>query len=211
MKNFRSLHPDLRCLALVGRFLQSWSGLEGNLNGTIQVALGLDVLQAAMLANNMQLRDKINFLRSTISLLTIDPEQTEFIATINRISKYSEWRNTVAHQPFLADDKTDGVRFLVFQAKGKINIPETRWSVDDFRKKLEAIKTANNELKTMQDHIIAGRAPNALLASLYSPTSDSDETDLQDSLSHPSQAHQISDRCPSNPETASQTHSSSEE
>jgi hypothetical protein len=59
---------QIRCFALVGQFLSHWAALEATINNAIQTAYQITSEQAAVLTQNMQLRDKINVLRTVCHL-----------------------------------------------------------------------------------------------------------------------------------------------
>ena len=169
MTNFKALDPDLRCVALVGRFLQQWSALEAALNTTIQTMLKLTSLQGAIVTKNMSLRDKINVVKSIVDVYAPLHRKKSALTTMKNIQAYTAWRNTVAHECFLPDDKGDGVEFIVMKAKDKVSFPEERWSVANFKEKGSLLHQATQGLYEIQKEFKASPLANALLAGLSPP------------------------------------------
>jgi hypothetical protein len=64
MTDFKDLDPETRAYALIGQFLKRWSNLEQQIHEAIGAALGLDETRRYILCANLQLRDKINVLRT---------------------------------------------------------------------------------------------------------------------------------------------------
>ena len=127
------LEPKIRCVAMVGYFLQFWSVLESTVNRALEYALDLTSLQGTIVAKNIMMRDKIHILKTLVDLRGVDVER--FKAVLEEISTLSGDRNMMAHDMFFPDDEGDGVQFLVVKAKGKLAFPKTHWSAAAFLKK----------------------------------------------------------------------------
>lgn len=127
--DFTKLGPDMRCVALVGFFLQYWSGLEATLNQAIEQALDLTMVQGAVVTKNIQLRDKVHILKTLVDLRGNDTDHLKQV--LEDVAQMSGERNMIAHDTFLPDHEGDGVEFVVVKAKGKLAFPKTKWSIAD--------------------------------------------------------------------------------
>ena len=148
-ERFAKLPPDLRCVALVGQYLQLWGRLEMQINAAIAGSFDLNNIQSAIMTRNMQLRDKVNVLKTVVG---VSPKalKKELTDALNRIVSLSQSeRNVIAHDSFEEDDKGDGVRFLVVKAKGKLAMPDTRWSVRDFFEKYDSLQGLSKTIKAL--------------------------------------------------------------
>lgn len=152
------------CFRLVGRFMFSWAALESEVNRFLTAAMRLGPTEGLIVCANMQFRDKMHIV--TTALDEFGPKkdkdwtrQTKEIA--KEIRGLSVDRNMVAHQFFAPDPK--GVRFFVKKAKGKVSIPETVWSKDNFVDVSGRIYAAAHALTALQEKvarkIILGPSP----------------------------------------------------
>lgn len=173
--SFRELTPHMRCYALVGYYLSKWALMESKLNSTVYRALGLTVLQGAIVTHNVQLRDKINIAKSILAMEIFNLKDREaYTKVMKRIATLSTDRNMVAHDPFLPDEKGDGVVFFVIKAKGKIQFPDAVWSISKFDEKAEELTKIHSELSALDALMgrlkiaaaLAKQSPNALLGGL---------------------------------------------
>lgn len=155
-EDFDSLTPDIRCVALVGQYLQCWSLVEATLNEALRRALTLSYIQSAIVSRNVQLRDKIHILKTIANVIDVDAKR--FTASLDTFSGMAWQRNMAAHDGFVPDQTGDGVRFVVVKAKGKLDFPETTWSTDEFFQKfaeLETLDTVFTDLvSTMQTYTL---------------------------------------------------------
>jgi hypothetical protein len=151
MDDIHSLTPEIRSFALVGMFLQAWAFMEQELRRAIEKGLGLNGLQAAMVCSNMQLRDKINLLKTLvhISLPVFPAEKEKFITALNKVATMSSKRNMLAHDVFGPSDDGKSVAFFVIKAKGKLEFPDTIWSPADFMKECAEIRALTTEFEEM--------------------------------------------------------------
>ena len=198
IKTLIGLPPTIRCVALVGYFLQAWSVLEANMNEAITEALDLNSLQGAIVTKNIQFRDKIHILKALVELQGL--EVTDHKKTLETISTLSHDRNTVAHEMFLADDHGDGVRFIVTKARGKLTFPDVKWSIADFYAKYKEISKLAQEMLEMKNEL-----KRITLASLlrkgFASTSIPPGLGLLNPLSPPPQEPLHSNQTPASPET----------
>jgi hypothetical protein len=155
MIDFSKLDPETRCIALVGEFLRRWSSLEAALHDALAIAMRLDDTMRSILCANVQLRDKINILRTIVSISNLEANKSHFDKMLVAIGEYSPSRNMMAHDTFGPDDQGKGVLFLPVKAKGKFSQPKIIWTadqfsieyhkIDDFRKQLVQLKAALNK------------------------------------------------------------------
>src|SRR5262245_57211145 len=117
--------PQIRCFALVGQFLSPWAALEAAINNAIQTALQIASVQAVVITHNMQLRDKINVLRTVCDQCVNEPDCTYYKNQLAKIARFSSHRNMVAHDAFHVDDakNADGVMFVSAKMKGTFALP----------------------------------------------------------------------------------------
>lgn len=163
---FYNLPPTLRSYALVGHYLNSFSIMEGALNAVIAAAIGLSPVQKAVVCKNISLRDKTKIARTMLSLAFLpDDQRKRYDKAIESIGKHATDRNMVAHDLFDADETGDGVEFFVTKAHGKLEFPETRWSVDDAEEKSDALLNLASTLKECSEKLKNAEIIAALLAS----------------------------------------------
>src|SRR5438128_2420576 len=98
--------------------------MEAALNMALAVAMRLDDTMRMILCANLQLRDKLNILRTIVdsSSMTEDAKE-QFKAGLQKVSDYSWKRNMMAHDNFSLDEKGLGVLFHQIKAKGKLSQP----------------------------------------------------------------------------------------
>jgi hypothetical protein len=141
MTDINSLDAETRCLALVGKFLQKWAAMEGAMHLAMQRALELDAFQAAILASNIRLWDKINILRTLVSRLPFDADKIKrFDHVLVAIGEASHKRNMIAHNAFAPSPEGEGVSFSVTKAKGKLAFADIVWGVAEFEKEYAEIE-----------------------------------------------------------------------
>jgi hypothetical protein len=170
MNEFRNLEPNMRALALIGHFLQSWAMVEHQLNNAITTALDLETLPGLIVVKNVQLRDKVHIAKTAIQMSLIPPaDKLEFKKLIEQISKFSMKRNIVAHEIFLASDKGDGVKFLITKANGDLKFPDESWGLAEFQSYFEKMNefclrliALVEALKNSREHASNFEHPSAL-------------------------------------------------
>lgn len=162
MREFLQLDPNVRCWALVGRFLQHWALMEAALKNAVAKALGLDLIQEAILTNNLQLRDKIHILRTAVDIASIHPgtERVRFKKILKDIGEYSPTRNMMAHDVFAPHD--DGVKFLIIKAKGSLQFPTTNWGVKEFSEAYDKLMMFTESVEELQSKLLDARLASAI-------------------------------------------------
>jgi hypothetical protein len=153
MSNSDTLHPDTMAVALVGRFLQHWGALEPAMREAIGNGLRLGKLETVMVCCNMQLRDKINLLK-TLAEFRLPKEaieQKRFKDALEDISDLSWIRNMMAHDVFAPSPDRQGVQFLVMKAKGKLDFPETIWPASRFYEEASRVGAVQEEIKALSE------------------------------------------------------------
>jgi hypothetical protein len=139
MTDFKDLDPDIRAYALIGQFLKRWSELEQQIHEAIGAALGLDETRRYILCANLQLKDKVNVLRTLVqqSSFPIDVK----VCTnkeLTTIQNYTH-RNMIAHDSFEPDLSGDGVVFFPVKAKKEFSRPLEKWGIEKFKEEGKAI------------------------------------------------------------------------
>ena len=67
MADFDQLAPEIRCVELVGQFLQAWSVMEGSLHKALGSALVIEDIKSQILCVNIELSKKY-ILRTLIGV-----------------------------------------------------------------------------------------------------------------------------------------------
>jgi len=139
--------------------------MEGNLREALQKALNLTSLQAVIVASNVQLRDKIYILRTSLHLTTaLSKKQSDhFNRVLINISEYSHKRNMIAHDEFMDDKKGDGVSFMAIKAKGKLKLPQEDWSIADFEEAYVTIDGFAKEIAKLTKALDGDALADALM------------------------------------------------
>jgi hypothetical protein len=141
MSDISSLDAETRCVVLVGKFLQRWAAMEGAMRLAIEKTLELDAFQAAIIASNTRLWDKINILRTLVSRLPFDADKIKrFDDLLLGIGNASYKRNMMAHNAFAPSPDGKGVSFSVTKAKGKLAFPDTVWGLVEFEREYDEIE-----------------------------------------------------------------------
>ena len=165
MADIRKLDPDTRCLALVGMYLQRWAIMENTLREVMAQILGTGAIYTAIIASNMQLRDKIHTLRTLINMSGILNEagKKEYDTLLKQIATASSNRNMLAHDLFYPSDDGNGVAFFITKAKGKFDVPATVWSIDQFEAEFLGIERFTESLERLamlyEQHLASGMRP----------------------------------------------------
>ena len=168
---------EMKAFALFGEYFQMWAMLEEAVLTCIQRALGLDYGQRIAVLSHIQWRDRIDILRTLISMMPLSADKkTEFDQRLVKIAKMSGVRNMAAHNLFFPS--ADGsLTFYQSKAKGKVETPIHKWtrkSVTDLNHQLfqeiKFLKKVNTEIgavKSLWDITSALMAnPTNALASL---------------------------------------------
>jgi hypothetical protein len=164
MTDFKTLDPETRAYALVGKFLSDWAYMEYKINDAIGKALGLDAMQEVMVTSNIQFRDKIHILRTAIHHTIIRPvsERDRLKSVLTKISEYSTTRNMMAHTAFVATPLGE-VCFFVTKARGEVKMPEETWDIPKFEEAYLTLANYTEEAKTIISRIETASLVKALI------------------------------------------------
>lgn len=146
------------CVALVGQFLHEWSFLEYEMEQAIGAALGLSSIQRLMITKNMQLRDKINLLKTVAYMASSEKERSNRAKMLSAIADFAGNRNMIAHDLFLPSKDGRGVNFLVTKARGRLAIEDPVWTASDFFDKFEKISSFKKFVKGLRGDLETFRA-----------------------------------------------------
>ncbi len=194
------------CCQLVGTFLQHWGIMESALNDSIATAFNLDTLQAVVVNTNIQFRDKIHITRTATSLAFMQKtQQKHYDNMLNDIAGFAKHRNMVAHDLFAPNEDGRGVVFFVVRAKGKITMPPTIWTKDDFDEKCDKLDDWTDELRELQTTLKTARLAEALIKdpsvrNALAPTEDTGPLMLRDLPFPQTQESRRLDTHPANPQ-----------
>jgi len=169
LSKFLALERSIRTPALIGTYMMHWATVEAGLNHCIAKALGLNHLQGLIVCKNISLRDKINVLKAVINLeIWSENISKHYIAAVNRLALLSQDRNMIAHDMFVDDDEGNGVKFLVAKAKGKLSIPDVRWTVQHFIEKWDDLVVLGGEMYKLSKYLETLPTARAGLGPLFS-------------------------------------------
>jgi hypothetical protein len=216
--DFKSLDPNVRTLALVGSFLQTWAFLENSINTALGEALGLNRLQTLIVARNVQFTAKIHILKTAVwhseKATLSDTKRTEYQKILTEIQGYSPVRNMMAHDLFMTSETTDGVEFSVIKAKGKLQFPDEIWSIEKFDTEKEKVLAWRQQVRALIEDL-KGMTLNKLLAEAlinpYVPTEGPFGLGVPSPGSLPFQGLLDSMRNQTTPETEGETPPTSQE
>lgn len=159
-----ALDPDTRAFTLVGAFMGYFALLEVGINSAIGEVLGIKGIRRSIVGRNMGFDDKIKTLRTLVDTFIGDRKEAErFDALARRARKCGELRNLVAHTPFRASEKSDGVEFFPVSATSKLEFPDMDWSIDDFLKHIDNINEVDNDLRSIESRMSIQRIAEALI------------------------------------------------
>jgi hypothetical protein len=152
--DFKSLKPELRAIALVGRYLQLFSFMENEIDDAIGKFLKLENMQMYVLSPNVPFLNKMHILRTllSISFLT-DTRKKHYMSMLNEVMGQSTPRNVIAHSAFAESKETDGVIFLVTRAQGEVKFIETDWSIARFTSEFDKLYKLNDQIEEMKNAI----------------------------------------------------------
>lgn len=159
----RSLEPKLRSFALFGLYMGHFSLMEVGLNNALIRGLNVDKINGTILTRNISFADKIKSLKCLVSIAYKEAERMKHISLLNRAIKCGETRNIVAHTPFMASKKTDGIEFYLIKANKELEFPEMDWSVDEVFSHVDEVREVDNELRELVIENHTHRIAQALL------------------------------------------------
>lgn len=125
---------------LVGRFMYHWGTMEFEVNRAIGKVLKLGAAQTWIVARNMQLRDKLNVLRTVTNLEGPTADGKKIIEALGQIATLADSRNLIAHNSFYPSRDGTGVEFFRVQARDKFNMPATIWTPAMFEEKFASLQ-----------------------------------------------------------------------
>lgn len=131
---------------LVGRFMSAWAFLESQLNAGIGTLSGLDSIESAIITANMQVRDKINTLRTLLVLFSLEEDGEAAERLMKKIENMSTDRNTVAHTMFWPQKEGSGVEFSRIKARGKLERRLVVWPAKQFDDKVARMHELQDQL-----------------------------------------------------------------
>lgn len=157
---------------LVGRFMYHWGNMEFALNRALGKALELNSPQTFIVARNMQLRDKVNALKTLIDLGGPTIAGARVIKALVALANLAnDSRNIVAHEAFWPTTDGKAVEFARIQAKGKFKVPDTVWTPEDFEDKFSRLIELQGILLNEIGNALASNAlARALASNPYTPT-----------------------------------------
>ena len=132
---------------LVGEFMHEWSLLEHQINKGLQKLLGLPGMEGTIVTANMQVRDKIQALKTLLHLFSVGDDEAAALNLMTRIANMSGDRNVVAHNMFWPH-KDGGVEFSLTKAKGVLQFPNGVWGAKQFAEKRVRMAVLARDLKS---------------------------------------------------------------
>ena len=158
------LDNDTRAFTLVGGYMGFFALLEAGIDEAIGQVMDVKGVRRAIIGRNMTFDEKVKTLRSLVNFYIFDvSERQKFDKLAVKARNTAEERNIVAHSPFRASAKTDGVEFFAVSANKELKFLEMDWSIDDFVGRIDAINTLDNALRSIESRMSFQRIADALL------------------------------------------------
>ena len=138
---------SMRSCRLVGQFIQHWAGVESQLDNTMAAALGLTSLQAAIVAVNIPVANKIHITATAVELAGLDEKKIKhYKRHLNKLWDLNDDRNMLVHYMFGPSEDETATNFIVTQAKGKLKFPDIVWTSEDFAKRYKHMRALDQKL-----------------------------------------------------------------
>ncbi|MEQ3629248.1 MAG: hypothetical protein ABNH49_11365 [Hyphomonas sp.] len=169
MANSDKIDPETKALAMFGEFFQTWAFLEHEVIRCIEKALGLNELQRTAVFTHIMWRDRIDILRNLLSLTPMaSAKRKEHDVRLVKISKLAVDRNLAAHNAFLHEDDGSLV-FYQRKAKGKIELPQVKWTRKLVDQKINRLWSEIAYLKKLREDIQRLKSSSSLVNALAGP------------------------------------------
>jgi hypothetical protein len=133
-------------------YLQAFALLENKLDGVIERALDLGMLQSNILAKNFDFRKKIVIARVLANLRQLDPKLIK--KSLGSLHEQANERNMVAHDYFTPSDDEKGVKFLTVAAKERLEYPDVTWTVKETEDKIHNFLRLIDSLDELAEKIL---------------------------------------------------------
>lgn len=129
-----NMTKDQKAYLAVGEFMFHFAGLEFQLNLFLRSLLHLGLLEAHIITSNIDVRTKVYIIQTAIDMRPIkdDVLLAKAKADLKSVVSIAENRNILAHHHFSPMD--DGVDFYRVKAKGKLSLPDTKWTYEQFNR-----------------------------------------------------------------------------
>lgn len=206
--------PAAECWRLVGQFMHHWALVEKGLDKAMGIALGLDTLQAEILAPNIAIGKKVAITMAAVSLAVMTTKRIKhYRGVLSEIRNFAaQKRNIVAHYPFGPSDDGSSVEFLVVHAKDKLSFPDEVWDSKAWSDAFSRMKYFDEQMVNLCTHLKEAEAIKPILERLHaSPKQGTPSPEILGLLGLPSPDIGRSDTPNSTPETDRETPPSSEE
>lgn len=141
--------------AQVGEFMFHWAYLEHGLNSAVQKLLRLGSMEGAIATANIQVRDKINIVKTAVNhraAHTMPTWTADSVKVINRVSTLSEDRNLVAHN-FFAPVEARGLHFYKVRAKSGLDFSGVIWSAEDLKRRVREMVSLAHKLSKIVEEL----------------------------------------------------------
>jgi hypothetical protein len=115
--------------------------MELALHAAIGAALKVEPIQMRIVCANIRFRDKIDMLRTLVDVSSLsDEEKHQAKVKLRKLGRQGSRRNMVAHDPFVSDTQSKGVKFLTTQAKGEYGTTDVVWPLLRFQQEQRALQ-----------------------------------------------------------------------
>jgi hypothetical protein len=145
MKDWNSSLQE--CFALVGEFLWHFSLLESELDDLLARMMGLETMNALILAANIDLAKKINLAICGIEYQPVD--RAEAVKDLKKVFSINDDRKIVAHCFFGPSKKRDGIEFRRTTANSKLKLMSVVWTMDEMQAKFADIRATRDCIKAL--------------------------------------------------------------
>jgi len=135
------------CFTPVGEFLWHFGILESELDALLARMMGLETMNALILAANIDLAKKINLAICGIDFQPVD--RAEAVKDLKKLFSINDDRKIVAHCFFGPSKKRNGIEFHRTTAHSKLKLMSIVWTKDEMQAKFADIRATRDRIKAL--------------------------------------------------------------
>lgn len=141
----------------IGRLVVEVSRLEAVMTDLVGAFAGMAPIAAIITVHHQQLASKADTLLALYRLgndeIGKGEEEDRLIALIERAKKVADFRNTVVHTMWIADEK-GSVLAVKFTARGKLRRTRTPAGLEETRAQADQAAEIVQRLASLRDHLL---------------------------------------------------------
>jgi hypothetical protein len=159
-KRKREFLARRRAQELVGRFMSHFAHVEGAMDRSIWLLMGISGIERAILAEALTLVGKVEVLNTILYGWTrhLPDHRKRVIRLRKNILAVNNWRKIAAHQAFDAAHE-GGVEFQIIRAKPILETPNAAWDEADCQHKFKELIRLKNEIHDLVDDVVRDQPP----------------------------------------------------